>query len=181
MPVPKAELVGNALQDAKTGVDKNGKPYCLVKIACSDSHKDEQNNQWITDRELFVNVRWFGANPSMRIPQKGDRVITFGKLSQSTDTGQDGTVYTNFNCDAEFIKSFEKRPPQGGFGGQQGQGTATFNPVQAQNTGNGWGQQSQGGFGQQQAPDNDPWNSAPPSGSGGFGGGGVNDDSEPPF
>lgn len=152
MPVPKAELVGNALQDAKTGFDKNGKPYCLVKIACSDSHKDEQNNQWVTDRELFVNVRWFGADQNMRVPQKGDRVIAFGKLSQSTDTGQDGTVYTNFNCDADFIKSFEKRQPQ-------------------------QGQQSRGGFGGQQAPDNDPWNSAPPANGGGFGGA----DDEPPF
>ena len=159
MPVPKAELVGNALQDAKTGFDKNGKPYCLVKIACSDSHKDEQNNQWVTDRELFVNVRWFGADQNMRVPQKGDRVIAFGKLSQSTDTGQDGTVYTNFNCDADFIKSFEKRQQnQNGFGGQ--------------------GQQARGGFGGQQSPDNDPWNSAPPAGNGGFGGA---DDSEPPF
>ena len=163
MPVPKAELVGNALQDAKTGFDKNGKPYCLVKIACSDSHKDEQNNQWVTDRELFVNVRWFGADQNMRVPQKGDRVIAFGKLSQSTDAGRDGQEYVNFNCDADFIKSFEKRQQnQNGFGGQ--------------------GQQSRGGFGGQQAPDNDPWNSAPPAGNGGFGGfGGGNDDSEPPF
>lgn len=166
MPVPKAELVGNALQDAKTGFDKNGKPYCLVKIACSDSHKDEQNNQWVTDRELFVNVRWFGADQNMRVPQKGDRVIAFGKFHQTTDSGQDGTVYTNFNCDADFIKSFEKRQPQqGGFGGQQG----GWNNQQPQ------GQQSRGGFGGQQAPDNDPWNSAPPAG--GFGGA----DEEPPF
>lgn len=156
MPVPKAELVGNALQDAKTGFDKNGKPYCLVKIACSDSHKDEQNNQWVTDRELFVNVRWFGADQNMRVPQKGDRVIAFGKLSQSTDTGRDGQEYVNFNCDADFIKSFEKRQQnQNGFGGQ--------------------GQQARGGFGGQQQS-NDPWGSTP-AGNGGFGG----DSDTPPF
>lgn len=159
MPAPKAELVGNALQDAKTGFDKNGKPYCLVKIACGDSHKDD-SGQWVTDRELFVNVRWFGANPDMRVPSKGDRVIAFGKLSQSTDTGRDGQEYVNFNCDADFIKSFEKRQQnQNGFGGQ--------------------GQQARGGFGGQQSQQqsNDPWNSAP-AGNGGFGGA---DDSEPPF
>ena len=56
---------------------------------------------------------------------------------------------------------------QGGFGGNQGQSGNNFN---------------QGGFGggnsnQAAAPDNDPWNSAPPAGSGGFGGA----DDEPPF
>ncbi|NLZ58047.1 MAG: single-stranded DNA-binding protein [Corynebacterium sp.] len=56
---------------------------------------------------------------------------------------------------------------QGGFGGNQGQSGNNFN---------------QGGFGggnsnQAATPDNDPWNSAPPAGSGGFGGA----DDEPPF
>lgn len=56
---------------------------------------------------------------------------------------------------------------QGGFGGNQNQSGNNFN---------------QGGFGggnsnQAAAPDNDPWNSAPAAGSGGFGGA----DDEPPF
>ncbi|UIZ92088.1 single-stranded DNA-binding protein [Corynebacterium sp. CNCTC7651] len=70
---------------------------------------------------------------------------------------------------------------QGGQGGQSGQGG--FNQSQNQPQGNQGGfnsqpQQSQGGFGgqgQNQQPDNDPWNSAPPAG--GFGG----MDDEPPF
>lgn len=68
---------------------------------------------------------------------------------------------------------------QGGFGGNQGanpSGNQGANPGQSGNNFN------QGGFGggnsnQAAAPDNDPWNSAPPAGSGGFGGA----DDEPPF
>ncbi|ANE05111.1 single-stranded DNA-binding protein [Corynebacterium crudilactis] len=75
---------------------------------------------------------------------------------------------------------------QGGFGGQNAGGS--FGGNQSSNQGGFGGNQNQsqsnnfnqGGFGggsPQAAPDNDPWNSAPPAGSGGFGGA----DDEPPF
>jgi single-stranded DNA-binding protein len=131
MPLPKSEIVGNALADAKTGTDKNGRPYLLVRVACSKSHKDDQGN-WVTDGELFVNVSWFNARTDGHVPMKGDRVIAFGELSESKDTGKDGTEYRNFNLRADVLRSFEKRQQSGGWnqGGQQ----------------QGYGQQQSGGF-----------------------------------
>lgn len=104
-----------------------------------------------------------------------------------------------------FAKAEVTRTPRGGgnFGGGSNQGGGfggNQGGFSGQNTGGGFGggqqQQSQGGFGGNQsqgnnfnqggfgggnapqaAPDNDPWNSAPPAGSGGFGGA----DDEPPF
>lgn len=122
MPLPKMEIVGNALADAKTGTDKNGKPFLLVRVAASKSHKDDQGN-WVTDGELFVNVSWFNARTDGHVPAKGDRVISFGEVSESRDTGKDGTEYRNFNLRAESFRSFEKRQQSGGWSGggaQQG-------------------------------------------------------------
>ncbi|WP_156232256.1 single-stranded DNA-binding protein [Corynebacterium occultum] len=73
---------------------------------------------------------------------------------------------------------------QGGFGGNQSSqgGFGGAQPAQPSQGGFGGNQSSQGGFGggnqsnqSAPAPDNDPWNSAPPAG--GFGGA----DDEPPF
>ncbi|WP_080792008.1 single-stranded DNA-binding protein [Corynebacterium pacaense] len=73
---------------------------------------------------------------------------------------------------------------QGGFAG--GQNNPSYNQPQGNQGGFGGNQNpqgnnsNQGGFGggnQSPAPSNDPWNSAPPAGSGGFGGA----DDEPPF
>ncbi|BAU97325.1 single-stranded DNA-binding protein [Corynebacterium suranareeae] len=67
----------------------------------------------------------------------------------------------------------------GGFGGNQGgnQQQGGFGGNQNQSQGNNFNQGGFGGGSPQAAPDNDPWNSAPPAGSGGFGGA----DDEPPF
>lgn len=69
----------------------------------------------------------------------------------------------------------------GGFGGNQGNQQQSnqggFGGNQNQSQGNNFNQGGFGGGSPQAAPDNDPWNSAPPAGSGGFGGA----DDEPPF
>ena len=69
----------------------------------------------------------------------------------------------------------------GGFGGnqsnQQQSNQGGFGGNQNQSQGNNFNQGGFGGGSPQAAPDNDPWNSAPPAGSGGFGGA----DDEPPF
>lgn len=69
----------------------------------------------------------------------------------------------------------------GGFGGNQGNQQQSnqggFGGNQNQSQGNNFNQGGFGGGSPQAAPDNDPWNSAPPAGSGGFDGA----DDEPPF
>ncbi|QYR17433.1 single-stranded DNA-binding protein [Corynebacterium glutamicum] len=69
----------------------------------------------------------------------------------------------------------------GGFGGNQGNQQQSnqggFGGNQNQSQGNNFNQGGFGGGSPQAAPDNDPWNSAPPAGSGGVGGA----DDEPPF
>lgn len=160
MPTPRAELIGRCVKEPRMGTDKHGKPYIFVRIACSDSHKDE-NGQWVTLREVFINVQWFGADTTMRVPQVGDPVRAFGRIYETVDE-KDGKEYRNIVCDAEYVRSWEKKQSQQGWGNQQ----------QGQQSQGSWGgiveQSKQQGQQAQQSQSSDPWN-APPLGD------------EPPF
>lgn len=144
MPTPRAELIGRCVKEPKTGTDRNGKPYIFLRMACSDSHKDE-NDQWVTDRQMFVNVQLFNADTSMRIPAVGDGVRTYGRLYVTEDVA-DNVTYTNVNCDAEFIRSWPKKEQQSGWG------NASAQPQDST-----WGNSEN----QQATAPSDPWGGAP--------------------
>lgn len=105
MATPRAEIAGRCVKEPFMGTDKNGKPYIFVRVATSDSQKD--GDEWITMRELFVNVQLFNANPNMRIPEVGDHVRAFGSLFEEK-TEKDGKTYLSVNCNAEYLKSYPK-------------------------------------------------------------------------
>lgn len=122
MPTPRAEIIGNAVRDAKTGTSRDGKPYLFVTVACNDSHKAD-NGDWVTDRSIFINVQYFDADTRVRVPGKGDRVRAFGRIYETTDTGKDGQEYRNVKLDAKYLESWEKRQSNDAWGGgQQAQG-----------------------------------------------------------
>ncbi|PKF67657.1 hypothetical protein CXB45_11150 [Corynebacterium mastitidis] len=121
MPTPRAEIRGNAVRDAKTGTDKNGKPYLMVTVGCNDSKKAGEN-EWDTLRSIFISVRLFGADPTMHVPQKGDTVNAFGRLYEEQSTGKDGKEYKNIVMDAEYVRAWPRKANQGWGGGQQAQG-----------------------------------------------------------
>ncbi|WIM67587.1 single-stranded DNA-binding protein [Corynebacterium breve] len=135
---------------------------------------------------------------------KGMRVIVNGRLKQRSYQTREGENRTVFEVEVDEVgpslryasASVNRNPREGGSGGnwgggnqgggqQQSQGgfgggaqqgnTGGFGGGQQSNAGGFGGGQPQGGNQQNQQPQNDPWNSAPPAG--GFGGA----DDEPPF
>lgn len=129
MPTPRTEITGNAVRDAYTGTDKNGKPFLMVTVGCNDSKKIGEND-YETLRSLFVSVRLFGADTTMHVPSKGDRVNAYGRLYEEHTEGKNGEKYKNNVMDAEYVRAWPKRsapgwgdqaqdrqPSQGGFGG----------------------------------------------------------------
>lgn len=156
---------------------------------------------------LTVNVWRQAAENVAESLSKGMRVIVTGRLKQRSYETREGEKRSVFEIEADevgpsltFAKAEVQRTPRGGNGGgnfgggNQGNQGGGFGGNQGnqggfggQNSGGGFGGNqssgnnfNQGGFGggsPQAAPDNDPWNSAPPAGSGGFGGA----DDEPPF
>lgn len=156
---------------------------------------------------LTVNVWRQAAENVAESLSKGMRVIVTGRLKQRSYETREGEKRSVFEIEADevgpsltFAKAEVQRTPRGGNGGgnfgggNQGNQGGGFGGNQGNQGGFG-GQNSGGGFGGNQssgnnfnqgglgggspqaAPDNDPWNSAPPAGSGGFGGA----DDEPPF
>lgn len=81
MPTPRAEIIGRCVKEPYKGTDKKGKPYIFVRTATSDSHKEGE--QWVTDRQLFIDVQLFDADPNMRIPRWATRC---GRSARSTRT-----------------------------------------------------------------------------------------------
>lgn len=108
MPLPKTEIVGNAVSDAKTGTDKNGQRYCFVRVGCSESYTNDHGD-WVNGREMFFNVQFFQAPDDLMIPNKGDKVITYGKIFQKTEELPDGRIMKNVVVDADFMKTFPKK------------------------------------------------------------------------
>lgn len=155
---------------------------------------------------LSCNVWRQAAENVAESLSKGMRVIVQGRLRQRSYESREGERRTTFEIEVDevgpsltFATAQVTRASRGGQGyGNQGGNQSGYNQAPQAPMNQGGGNQSgqgnnfgggnfsgnsfggnQGGFGggnASQAPDNDPWNSAPPSG--GFGGPA---DDEPPF
>lgn len=158
------------LENVKVGKDgvelkasSQGKEYAQFTAMWSSGRKG-QNGQREYGPTKFVKVLVFGfkAQDVAANVHAGDFVNVSGSVEHFEWQSQNGPR-DDWSIFAESVTLPVPRAQQ-----QGGQGGWNNQPQQQ-------GQQSRGGFGGQQAPDNDPWNSAPPAG--GFGG----DSDEPPF
>ncbi|MDY3128224.1 MAG: single-stranded DNA-binding protein [Corynebacterium sp.] len=178
-------VVGNVVADPELRFTPSGAPVANFRVASTPRRYNSQTNQWEDGEAMFLtcNVWRQAAENVAETLSKGMRVIVQGRLKQRSYQTREGENRTVFEIDVDEVgpslryasASVNRNPREGGsgnFGGGQQQGG--FNSNQ-NNQGGFGGNQSQGGFGgNQAAPQNDPWNSAPPAG--GFGG-----DDEPPF
>lgn len=135
MAVPKAEINGNICTDPKEGTDSKGQRYLFVRVATSDSRKDEQTQQWETLRELFVNVQAFRVSADVPSPAKGDKVVAYGKLFEEKYTTNQGEQRTNVVLNADYIKVFPKNG--GSYGGNAAPGASAQGFPQQQFQGGG--------------------------------------------
>ncbi|MDO5373527.1 MAG: single-stranded DNA-binding protein [Corynebacterium glutamicum] len=167
-------VVGNLVADPELRFTPSGAAVCNFRMASTPRSFNRQTNQWEDGEALFltVNVWRQAAENVAESLSKGMRVIVTGRLKQRSYETREGEKRSVFEVEADEVGpsltfAYANVHRQTGKG-QAGQQTSQP-PAQAAN-------ESRGGFGQA-APASDPWNSAPPAGSGGFGAG----DDEPPF
>lgn len=143
---------------------KSGKDYVEFTIMWSSYRKDQQGNGE-NGPTKFVRVRvgGFEAQNLLAAVGAGDRVTVTGRIEHFEWSSQQGVQDDWGMWWASVSLPVPRSQQQGGYG--QGNQPGGFQGQQG----------NRGGFGGQQAPDNDPWNSAPPAG--GFGG----DSDTPPF
>lgn len=177
-------VVGNLVADPELRFTPSGAAVCNFRVASTPKVFNRQSNQWEDGDALFltVNVWRKQAENVAESLQKGMRVIVNGRLKQRRYETREGEKRSVFEVEADevgpslqFAYANVNRNPR-----EQAPQYSNSREANAAQSG-GFGNQGQGGFSGNQpqaAPDNDPWNSAPPAGSGGFS---APDDSEPPF
>lgn len=185
-------VVGNLVADPELRFTPAGAAVANFRIASTPRTFNRNTNQWEDGQALFLtcNIWREAAENAAESLTKGMRVIAQGRLKQRNYETREGEKRIIFELEVDeigpslkYAKANVTRNPRGAGFNQQGQSSPQggFNNQQASTGGFGQAQTNvQQGLGGQpapgsQAPDNDPWNSAPPAG--GFGG--VDD--EPPF
>ena len=187
-------LVGNLVADPELRFTPAGAAVANFRVASTPRQFNKQTNQWEDQEALFLtcNVWRQAAENVAESLTKGMRVMVSGRLRQRSFETREGEKRTVFEVEVDEVgpslryatAQIARNPREGGggFGGNQGPQQGGFGGNQGNQQGGFGGNQGpqQGGFGGNQqggsgAPDNDPWNSAPPAG--GFGGAAD----EPPF
>ena len=147
-------LVGNIASDVELRFTPSGAPVANFRVASTPRTFNKTTNQWEDGEAMFLtcNVWRQAAENAAASLAKGMRVIVQGRLKARTFQNREGENRTVFEIDVDEVgpslafatAQVDRNPREGG----NQQGAATFNPVQAQNTGNGWNSQAQpqGGF-----------------------------------
>ncbi len=179
-------VVGNIVADPELRFTPAGAAVANFRVASTPRRYNSQTNQWEDGEAMFLtcNVWRQAAENVAETLTKGMRVVVTGRLKSRSYQTREGENRTVFEIDVDEVgpslryatAQVTRNPRESGNGNWNGGGN------QGGNFGGGQQRQQQGGFGggqnqqsSQQAPANDPWNSAPPAG--GFGG--ATD--EPPF
>lgn len=176
-------VVGNVVNDPELRFTPSGAAVANFRIASTPRRYNSQTGNWEDGEALFLtcNVWRQAAENVAETLSKGMRVIVVGRLRQRSYQNREGENRTVYEIEVDEVgpslrfasASVNRNPREGGssYGGSSSGGYSQR--PQAQGRG-----PAQGGFGggNEQRPDNDPWNSAPAA-NGGFGG----TDDEPPF
>ncbi|QPK79068.1 single-stranded DNA-binding protein [Corynebacterium lizhenjunii] len=185
-------VVGNIVADPELRFTPAGAAVANFRIASTPRRFNSQTNQWEDGEAMFLTCnawRSLAENVAESLT-KGMRIIVTGRLKQRSFQTREGDNRSVYEIDVDEVgpslryatAQVNRNPREGGNGNYGGNASQGGNNQGANNYGGGQ-QSQQGGFGgnqnfnqqAQQAPANDPWNSAPPAG--GFGG--ASD--EPPF
>jgi len=167
-------VVGNLTADPELRFTPSGAAVANFTVASTPRIFDRQSSEWKDGEALFLrcNIWREAAENVAESLTRGSRVIVTGRLKQRSFETREGEKRTVFEVEVDEIgpslkyatakvnKASRSGGGGGGFGGGSGGG------------GGGGGSRPAAGGG---APAEDPWGSAPASGS--FGG----SDDEPPF
>jgi single-strand DNA-binding protein len=168
-------VIGNLTADPELRFTPSGAAVANFTVASTPRSFDRQTNEWKDGEALFLrcNVWREAAENVAESLTRGARVIVSGRLKQRSFETREGEKRTVVELEVDEIgpslkyatAKVNKASRSGGGGGGFGGGGGSRQPAAAQSGGGSGG--SAGG--------EDPWGSAPASGS--FAGG----DDEPPF
>lgn len=182
-------VIGNLTNDPELRFTPSGSAVANFTVASTPRTFDRQANEWKDGETLFLRASiWREAAENVAESlTKGMRVIVSGRLKSRSYETKEGEKRTVIELEVDEIgpslryasAKVTRTQRSGGQGGNFGGGGSSGG-----NWGGGQGSQNQGGGsggnwggGQQ----DDPWATPGVSNSGGSGGWGTGNDSEPPF
>ena len=158
-------VVGNLTADPELRFTPSGAAVANFTVASTPRIYDRQSGEWKDGEALFLrcNIWREAAENVAESLTRGSRVIVTGRLKQRSFETREGEKRTVVEVEVDEI------------GPSLRYATAKVNKVSRGNSSGGFGSGSRQSGGQAAATTDDPWGSAPASGS--FGG----SDDEPPF
>jgi single-strand DNA-binding protein len=167
-------VIGNLTADPELRFTPSGAAVANFTVASTPRQFDRQTNEWKDGEALFLrcNIWREAAENVAESLTRGSRVIVSGRLKQRSFETREGEKRTVVELEVDEIgpslryatakvNKASRSGGGGGGGGFGGGGGGNSRPAASNNSGG--------------APADDPWGSAPASGS--FGG----SDDEPPF
>jgi single-strand DNA-binding protein len=90
--LPSITIDGRLVADPELRFTRGGKAVCSMRVAASDSKKDDAGN-WQTTEQIFIGVSlWDGeAEAAAEVLQKGDQVLVSGRIFEREYDKNDGT------------------------------------------------------------------------------------------
>jgi single-strand DNA-binding protein len=90
--LPSITIDGRLVADPELRFTQGGKAVCSLRVAASDSKKDDNGN-WDTTEQIFVGVSLWEAEgeAAAETLQKGDQVLVSGRIFEREYDKNDGT------------------------------------------------------------------------------------------
>ena len=115
--LPQISIDGRLVADPELRFTAAGKAACNMRVAASDSKKDDAGN-WQTTEQVFINITLWEAEGEAAAEHyaKGDRVLVTGRLYQREYDKQDGSkgysLEVKFPTVAKVPRAQQQRPQQ---------------------------------------------------------------------
>lgn len=139
--LPAITIDGRLVADPELKFTPGGKAVANMRVAASDSKKDDAGN-WSTTEQIFINVTLWEAEAESAAEHfvKGDRVLVAGRIYQREYEKSDGSKGYSLEVKFPTVAKIPATPRR-----DSSQGNSA------------WSQPS--------APANDPWATAPAGGA----------------
>ena len=143
-------VIGNLTADPELRFTQSGAAVANFTVASTPRQFDRNSGEWKDGNALFMRCSLWrqAAENAAESLSKGARVIVTGRLEQRSYETKEGEKRTVVELQVDEI------------GPSLRYATAKVNRMTRQGDGGGYS----GGGGRQQAPQEDPWGSAPPAG-----------------
>ena len=89
--LPSITIDGRLVADPELRFTQGGKAVCSLRVAASDSKKDDNGN-WSTTEQIFIGVSLWEAEGEAAAEhlRKGDQVLVSGRIYEREYEGSDG-------------------------------------------------------------------------------------------